>query len=65
MNKIITIEGMSCQNCVNHVKSALEDVKGLTKIDVEVGKATVEGDASDQEIKDAIEDMGYDVTSIK
>lgn len=65
MSKIITIEGMSCQNCVKHVKAALEDVKGLTKIDVEVGKATVDGDASDKDIKDAIEDMGYDVTSIK
>ncbi|MGG5460231.1 heavy-metal-associated domain-containing protein [Clostridium sp. B9] len=65
MSKIITIEGMSCQNCVNHVKSALEDVKGLTKIDVEVGKAVVDGEASDKDIKDAIEDMGYDVTSIK
>lgn len=65
MSRIITIEGMSCQNCVKHVKSALEDMKGLTKIDVEVGKAVVDGDASDQEIKDAIEDMGYDVTSIK
>lgn len=65
MSKIITIEGMSCKNCVNHVKSALEDVKGLTKIEVEVGKAVVEGDASDKEIKDAIEDMGYDVASIK
>lgn len=65
MSKIITIEGMSCQNCVNHVKSALEDLKGLTKIDVEVGKARVEGTALDSEIKDAIEDMGYDVKSIK
>lgn len=65
MSKIITIEGMSCQNCVNHVKSALEDLKGLTKIDVEVGKAIVEGTVSDSEIKDAIEDMGYDVKSIK
>ncbi len=65
MSRIITIEGMSCQNCVKHVKSALEDVKGLTKIEVEVGKAVVDGDASDKEIKDAIEDMGYDVTSIK
>lgn len=65
MSKIITIEGMSCENCVKHVEAALEDVKGLTKFDVEVGKAVVEGEASDQELKDAIEDMGYDVTSIK
>lgn len=67
MKKKISIEGMSCGHCVNHVKGALEDL-GATGIDVSLEKksATAEiGSKSDEEIKAAIEDAGYDVVGIE
>lgn len=65
MKRKIEINGMSCGHCVMHVKNALAEVEGLTVLQVEIGKALVEGNASDETIKAAVEDMGYDVTSIK
>ncbi|MGL4990217.1 MAG: heavy-metal-associated domain-containing protein [Sarcina sp.] len=63
--KTIIIEGMSCGKCVANVEKALGDVTGITKMDVEVGKAIVEGTATDADLKEAIEDFGFDVIEIK
>ncbi|MBU5316490.1 cation transporter [Clostridium bornimense] len=67
MSKVIKIEGMSCEKCVAHVKEALEDIAGIENVTVDLkeGKAVVEGsNVSDEVIKEAIEDEGYDVISI-
>lgn len=67
MKKKILVEGMSCGHCVKHVKEALEEL-GASNVDVSLEKkmATAEvGDASDESIKAAIEDAGYDVTGIE
>ena len=63
--KKITIEGMSCEHCVAHVKEALENL-GASNITVslEGGYAECETSKSDAEIKAAIEEEGYDVTNI-
>ena len=34
MNKQLNITGMSCGHCVSHVKSALEEVEGVSLADV-------------------------------
>ncbi|MEG1798527.1 MAG: cation transporter, partial [Clostridium sp.] len=34
MKKKISIEGMSCGHCVNHVKEALSELPGVTSVDV-------------------------------
>lgn len=67
MKKKIIIEGMSCKNCVGHVKDALEGVKGATSVEVNLeGKyAIVETTVSDDIIKEAIEEEGYDVIRIE
>ncbi|MFR5265149.1 heavy-metal-associated domain-containing protein [Clostridium sp.] len=64
MRKTIIIEGMSCGNCVKHVTKALNEVDGIEIIEVEIGKAVIEGDASDAVLTEAIEDFGFDVKSI-
>jgi len=66
MAKKIIIEGMSCNDCVRHVTTALEEL-GLSEVKVDLASksAVVEGDASDEAIKAAIEDAGYDVVEIK
>ena len=42
----LNITGMSCGNCVAHVKKALTSVPGLTVRKVEIGRAEVEFDPS-------------------
>ncbi len=69
MKKRIVVEGMSCGHCVNHVKTALEDIKGVTNVEVDLASkiATMEAgsDIQDGDIKFAIEDAGYEVVSIE
>ncbi|MCE5220535.1 MAG: cation transporter [Clostridium sp.] len=67
MKKKIVIEGMSCGHCVSHVAEALEEVgAGDIKVNLEEGNAIAEvGDVSDEAIKAAIEDAGYDVLEIE
>ena len=69
MKKKIIVEGMSCGHCVNHVKNALEEVKGVTNVNVDLQSKIAEIEANDNvkdgDIKFAIEDAGYEVVSIK
>jgi copper ion binding protein len=69
MKKKILVEGMSCGHCVNHVKEALEELKGVTSVDVNLESKTaiIEANESvkDGDIKFAIEDAGYDVVNIE
>jgi copper chaperone len=66
MLKKILIEGMSCNKCVAHVKEALEELKDAKSIEVNLeGKyATVDTTSDDEEIREVIDDAGYDVISI-
>ena len=67
MKKKLLIEGMSCGHCVRHVKEALTELNGVTSVDVDLASksAIVEGDASDADMKAAVEDAGYDVVGIE
>ena len=67
MKKKIIIEGMSCGHCVSHVKSGLEEIGGKNiEVDLEKKFATAEFEnISDEAIKSAIEDVGYDVVSLE
>lgn len=59
----ITISGMMCQHCQNHVHEALSAVEGVTNVDVslEKGLATVTGDVDSQLLVDAVTQCGYKV----
>lgn len=69
MKKKILVEGMSCGHCVNHVKEALSELKGVTSVDVNLkGKtAVIESsiDVKNEDIKSAIDDAGYEVAGIQ
>lgn len=68
MIKQIRIDGMHCMHCVGAVKSALEELEGVTKVDVSLDEANavVEAeDISDEALREAIEDIGFDVVEIK
>ena len=38
MEKLLKIEGMSCNHCVNHVKEALEGLDGVKEASVSLEK---------------------------
>ena len=68
MKKELSIEGMMCQNCVKHVTKALEAVPGAADVAVslEEKKATVcvPESVTDEMLKAAVVDAGYEVTAI-
>ena len=65
MTKTINVEGMMCEHCVAHVKKALEGIEGVSKADVSLANnnaiLTLEKEVSDETIKKAVEDAGYNV----
>jgi len=68
MEKILKVEGMSCNHCVMAVKRALTGLDGVgtVEVDLENGKVTVVGEAlKDDAMKEAIDDAGYEVVSIE
>ncbi len=60
----IKVEGMSCQHCVKRVDNALKDVEGVVSAKVSLGEVIVEGNVSQETLKEIIEDAGYDVEEI-
>ncbi|NLB78481.1 MAG: heavy-metal-associated domain-containing protein [Clostridiaceae bacterium] len=69
MTKKILIEGMTCQHCVNHVREALEELDEIksAKVSLENKSAEIElnSEVDDEKIKSAINEVGYEVTSIQ
>ena len=66
MQKVMTIEGMMCTHCSGRVESALNAIPGVTaKVDLEKKTATVSGEVSDDTLRKAVEDAGYQVVSIQ
>lgn len=69
MEKLIKIDGMMCGHCESHVKNALESINGVISADVshEKGTANVKTKENipDEVLKNAVEQQGYKVISIK
>lgn len=75
-DRALTVEGMTCQNCVISLDKALHTVPGVdaTHIDLASGhirvrfsgerRATAASGAHDDDLRRAIEDAGYDVTAL-
>ena len=66
MKKTVKIEGMMCMHCVAHVKKALDALEGVTEVDVslEDKQAVLAGEVSDDAIRAAIAEAGYEVIEI-
>jgi copper chaperone len=52
-----------CDGCVNSIKKALSNIKGISKIDVEIQTKTVtiehSPEITKEQISGALEDIGY------
>lgn len=69
MEKVLNIEGMVCGNCVKHVHKALMEISGIQEAVVELESKTAQVQlsqaVSDEVLKAAIEDAGYELVSIQ
>lgn len=63
MEKILNVEGMSCNHCTATVKKALEGLDGVKEADVSLegknAKVELDKDVADEALVKAIEDAGY------
>jgi len=67
MKKTLTVEGMSCNHCVNHVKNALIDLAGVESAEVDLAKKSavvIGASLDDAAIKAAVAEAGYEVVAI-
>lgn len=63
--KILNIEGMSCMHCVKKVETALNEVKGVKSVKVNLenktAEVTLKEDVDIEILKKVVEDAGYEV----
>lgn len=56
---------MHCEHCTARVEKALKALGEEPKVDLKSGTAVVNGKSTDVELKNAVEDLGFDVVEIK
>ena len=61
----VKIGGMGCQKCIDSIESAFAGDSRIKQYEVKVGEAIVEGDINEAELKDLIDDAGYDLEEVK
>ena len=68
MKKKIFVEGISCVHCVNHVTEALMHIGAkdvVVNLDKKFATAEISDNITDEVIKAAIEEAGYDIVQIE
>ncbi len=64
----IGVDGMTCQNCVRHVTEALQELKGVASVEVNLEQkaATLEADesVSEQLLTGALDEAGYTLRNL-
>jgi len=68
MKKKILVEGVSCVHCVNNVTEALMQIGAkdvVVNLDKKSATAEISDNITDEVIKVAIEEVGYDVLLIE
>jgi len=65
-NITLEVQGMTCGHCKSAVTGALQSLSGVEGVEVDLDAGEVEvayenGKVSIEEMKEAIEDQGYDV----
>ncbi len=62
---IINVKGMVCGGCENRIKNALEEIKGVEKVEADYKTGIVKILANEnidrKAMKDTIEDIGFEV----
>lgn len=66
--KTVMIEGMKCEQCKNRIEQRINEVEGASaKVNLKKKLAVVSlaKDVSDEQIRDVIENAGYEVVEIR
>lgn len=61
-----TVEGMSCEHCVNAITDEVKQVEGVASVEVDLAakRVTVQGDGvDDSAVRAAIDEAGYEASS--
>tara|TARA_B100001146_G_C15764424_1_gene257261 strand:- start:84 stop:290 length:207 start_codon:yes stop_codon:yes gene_type:complete len=66
MNKILNVNGITCEHCVDTIKEAVGILVGVLRVDVDIGQkqVVVEFDeklAKPEDLIDKIEEIGFEV----
>jgi copper chaperone len=58
-----TVTGMTCGHCVTSVREEVGELPGVTDVQVELetGRLTVSGDTTDDAVRAAVQEAGYQV----
>lgn len=69
MERIISIEGMSCMHCAERVNKALSSLNEVEKVEVHLEQknavVTLHDNIEDEDLINAVKEAGYEVTSIE
>lgn len=69
MKKTMMIEGMMCGHCTGRVQKALEEIAGVESVVMSLenksAELTLSGEVTDEVLKDAVTQAGYEVIEIK
>ena len=59
----VKISGMRCQHCVGSVSKALQEIKGVSRVQVDLakGEASFEGNVDPAAVKQAVARIGFEV----
>ena len=59
-----TVRGMTCGHCVASVTEEVGEIDGVESVDVylETGRVVVHGDFTDEDVRAAVTEAGYEVT---
>jgi copper chaperone len=66
MTTTLQVQGMTCNHCKMAVTNALQELEGVNRVEVHLEKGTVDVDYDEtkvslNQLKEAIEEQGYDV----
>lgn len=67
MAKVYKVGGMTCNHCKANVEKNLANVEGVTSVQVDLDKAVayVEGNPTDEDIKETLDDIGYEYKGVE
>jgi len=66
MSRVYSVPGISCGHCKAAIDGELTKLAGIDAfaVDIEAKTVTVEGSVSDDEVRAAIDEAGYDVADV-
>ncbi|MBP5294981.1 MAG: cation transporter, partial [Lachnospiraceae bacterium] len=69
VEKTIEITGMMCNHCENHVRKALEGLKGTEVLEVSyekgIARVLTSPKTADEALSHAVQEAGYEVTGVR